>query len=81
VQQADCCFRGILLGVCVCLTVCNLETSTVRLCRPHLVCCATKKKKKKEHLYWQWKESVIVPVHRKGDTTLYINNQGLSLMS
>lgn len=35
----------------------------------------------KEQSYWQWKESVIVPVRRKGDITLCINNQGLLLTS
>jgi hypothetical protein len=37
-------FRRILPGVRVCLTVCNLHTSTMRWSRPDLDCCATEKK-------------------------------------
>jgi hypothetical protein len=35
----------------------------------------------KEELPDQWKESVIVPIHRKGDKTDCNNYQGISLLS
>jgi hypothetical protein len=35
----------------------------------------------KEELPHQWKESVVVPVHKKGDKTDYSNYRGISLGS
>jgi hypothetical protein len=35
---------------------------------------------KKEELPDQWKESVVVPVHKKGDKTDYNNYRGISLL-
>jgi len=63
--------------LCVVYVV-SSATSLSPFRRPDLGCCAPPPK---EQLYWQWKESVIVPVHRKGDTTHYIKNQGLSCTS
>jgi hypothetical protein len=40
VRRADHSFRGVL--PCVCLIVCDLETSTIRRPRPDFGCCATK---------------------------------------
>jgi hypothetical protein len=36
---------------------------------------------KKEELPDQWKESIIVPVHKKGDKTDCNNYRGISLLS
>jgi hypothetical protein len=35
----------------------------------------------KEELSYQWKESIIVRIHRKGDKTNCINYRGISLLS
>jgi hypothetical protein len=35
----------------------------------------------KEELPFQWKEYIIVPVHKKGDKTACNNHHGLSLLS
>jgi hypothetical protein len=35
----------------------------------------------KEELSYQWKESIIVSVHKKGDKTGCSNYQGISLLS
>jgi hypothetical protein len=35
----------------------------------------------KEDLPDQWKESIIVPIHKKGDKTGYNNYRGISLLS
>jgi hypothetical protein len=35
----------------------------------------------KEELPHQWKESIVVPVHKKGDKTECSNSQGTSLLS
>jgi hypothetical protein len=35
----------------------------------------------KEELAYQWKESIIVPVHKKGDKTDCNNYRGMSLLS
>jgi hypothetical protein len=42
-QQADHSFKWALLGVCVCLIVCDLETSTMRRPRAELDCCIAEK--------------------------------------
>jgi len=34
----------------------------------------------KEELPQQWKESIIVPVYKKGDKTEYSNYRGISLL-
>jgi hypothetical protein len=35
----------------------------------------------KEELLHQWKESIVVPIHKKGDKTDCSNYQGISLLS
>jgi hypothetical protein len=35
----------------------------------------------KEELLDQWKESIIVPIHKKGDKTDCNNHHGISLLS
>jgi hypothetical protein len=70
--------------VCVCLTVCNLEIPTMRQRRPDLGCCALPPHPRGTVILAV--EGVChclchMSVHRKGDTTLCINNQGLSLTS
>jgi hypothetical protein len=35
----------------------------------------------KEELPYQWKESIVVPIHKKGDKTDCSNYQGISLLS
>jgi hypothetical protein len=35
----------------------------------------------KEELPHQWKESIVVPIHKKGDITYCSNYQGISLLS
>jgi hypothetical protein len=35
----------------------------------------------KEELPHQWEESIVVPIHKKGDKTDCINYQGISLLS
>ena len=42
-QQAGYSFRDNLLGLCVCLIACDLETLTMRQPRPKLGCCTSKK--------------------------------------
>jgi hypothetical protein len=42
-RLADHSFRGVLPGVCVCLIVCDLETSKMRRPRPDLGCSATRR--------------------------------------
>jgi hypothetical protein len=34
----------------------------------------------KEELPYQWKESIVVPIHKKGDKTECINYRGISLL-
>jgi hypothetical protein len=34
----------------------------------------------KEELPHQWKESIVVPIHKKGDKTDCSNNSGISLL-
>jgi len=36
-------FGGVLSDVWVCLIVCDLETSKIRLPKPDLICCTTEK--------------------------------------
>jgi hypothetical protein len=36
---------------------------------------------KKEELPHQWKESIVVPIHKKGGETDYSNYRGISLLS
>jgi hypothetical protein len=42
-----------------------------------LICCIWNK----EELPQQWKESIIAPIHKKGDKTDFNNYQGISLLS
>jgi hypothetical protein len=42
-----------------------------------LICCTWNK----EELPQQWKESIIVPIHKKGDKTDCNNYRGVSLLS
>jgi hypothetical protein len=42
-----------------------------------LICCIWNK----EEFPQQWKESIIVPVYKKGDKTDYNNYRGISLLS
>jgi hypothetical protein len=35
----------------------------------------------KEELPEEWKESIIVPIYKKGDKTIFSNFRGLSLLS
>jgi hypothetical protein len=34
----------------------------------------------KEEFPHQWKESTVVPIHKKGDKTMYSNYRGISLL-
>jgi hypothetical protein len=36
---------------------------------------------KKEELPHQWKESIVVPIHKKADKASFTNYQGISLLS
>jgi len=47
VRRADHSFRGVLPGV-LCIIVCDLETSTVRLPRPELAFCAIEEDEEEE---------------------------------
>jgi hypothetical protein len=42
-----------------------------------LICCIWNK----EELPQQWKESIIIPIHKKGDRTDYNNYRGISVLS
>jgi hypothetical protein len=45
-KQADPSFKGVLLGVGVCLSVCDLGTSTIKWTRPKVSCWAKENKRK-----------------------------------
>ena len=68
-RRPDYSFRGVLPCVCVCLIVCDLETSNTRRPRPELGCGATGEKKNRKWLDSKCFKLTILSLKNIGQVT------------